>query len=115
MEPNDIIEGTVAYLKAEFGIQQVGYRDTITVRAPEGTEAAYFGVAADGRIPVLAASRTAFEESGEPFRMTISVYAADRTLFAVNAGQVPVEARKHATEAADSEPEPEPGPENDVT
>jgi GntR family transcriptional regulator len=113
IEPNDITEGTVAYLKKALRIQQVGYRDTITVRAPESSEATYFGVAGDGRIPVLAASRTAFDKSGEPIRMTISVYAADRTLFAVNAGQVPVEARKHATEAADSEPEP--SPENDVT
>jgi GntR family transcriptional regulator len=102
IEPSDMADGTVAYLEAELGIQQVGYRDTITVRAPDSMEAAYFGVAEDGRIPVLAASRTAFEESGDPFRMTISVYAADRTLFAVNAGRVPAEARRQATEAPDS-------------
>jgi GntR family transcriptional regulator len=102
MEPANIEEGTVAYLKEDFGIRQAGYRETIAVRTPDSSEAAYFGVAADGRIPVLAASRTAFEESGNPIRMTITVYAADRTLFAVNAGQVPVEAKSQATEASDS-------------
>jgi len=102
IEARDIPEGTVQYLKDVLKIHQVGYRDTIMVRPPKSSEARFFDIAADGRVSVLAATRTAFDGAGDPIRMTITVYAADRTLFAVNAGKVPAEARSQATEAADS-------------
>ena len=42
IQATDIKEGTVAYLKETVGITQVGYRDKITVRAPDETETAFF-------------------------------------------------------------------------
>jgi GntR family transcriptional regulator len=88
---NDIKEGAVEYLRETVGIKQVGYRDTITVRAPDGTEARFFGLADDGRVSVIETRRTAFDNDGMPVRLTISVYPADRNQLAVNVGRVPEE------------------------
>jgi GntR family transcriptional regulator len=88
---NDIKEGAVEYLRETVGIKQVGYRDTITVRAPDATEARFFGLADDGRVSVIETRRTAFDNDGMPVRLTISVYPADRNQLAVNVGRVPEE------------------------
>ncbi len=89
IQAGDITEGTVAYLEETLGIKQVGYQDTIMVRAPHGSESRFFRLPGDGRISVIEVRRTAFNEQGAPVRLTISVYPADRNLFAVNVGQVP--------------------------
>jgi GntR family transcriptional regulator len=91
IEPDDIREGTVAYLRENLGIKQAGYRDTITVRAPDNVEAAFFRLPDDGRISIVETRRTAFDEQGAPIRLTVSVYPADRNQFAVNVGELPVE------------------------
>jgi GntR family transcriptional regulator len=88
--PN-IVEGTVEYLRTELGLRQAGYRDKITVRAPNGTEASFFRLPDDGRVAVFEVSRTAFDDKGKPFRLTVSVYPADRNQFTVNVGKVPPE------------------------
>ncbi len=88
---NDIEEGAVEYLRETVGIKQVGYRDTITVRAPDGVEARFFGLADDGRVSVIETRRTAFDKNGMPVRLTVSVYPADRNQLAVNVGRVPEE------------------------
>jgi GntR family transcriptional regulator len=88
---NDITEGAVEYLRETVGIKQVGYRDTITVRAPDGPEARFFGLADDGRVSVIETRRTAFDAQGVPVRLTVSVYPADRNQLAVNVGAVPPE------------------------
>jgi GntR family transcriptional regulator len=89
IQAGDIPEGTVAYLDQTLGIRQVGYRDTITVRAPDGFESRFFGLSEDGSISVIEIRRTAFDQHGAPVRLTISVYPADRNQFAVIVGQVP--------------------------
>ena len=89
IQAGDITEGTVAYLEETLGIKQVGYQDTIMVRAPHGSESRFFRLPGDGRISVIEVRRTAFDEQGAPVRLTISVYPADRNQFAVNVGQVP--------------------------
>ena len=89
IEAGDIREGTVTYLGETLGIKQAGYRDTITVRAPDNVEAAFFKLPDDGRISVIETRRTAFDEQGTPVRLTVSVYPADRNQFAVNVGEVP--------------------------
>jgi GntR family transcriptional regulator len=89
IQAGDISEGTVTYLSEKLGIKQVGYRDTITVRAPDGSEARFFRLPEDGRISVIEIRRTAFDEQGAPVRLTTSVYPADRNQFALNVGQVP--------------------------
>jgi GntR family transcriptional regulator len=87
----NIEEGTVAHLNAKLGLRQVGYRDMVAVRAPDSNEASYFKLPDDGRVPVFEVLRTAFDDHGQPFRLTVSVYPADRNQFAVNVGDVPDE------------------------
>jgi GntR family transcriptional regulator len=89
IQATDIKEGTVAYLKGELQISQLGYRDTITVRAPDETETAFFKLPDDGRVAVFEIRRVAFDQQRKPFRLTISVYPVDRNRFVVNVGKVP--------------------------
>src|ERR1700730_13126663 len=93
----NIDEGTVQYLRKSVGIKQVGYRDTITVRAPDEAETVFFKLPSDGRVSVIEARQTAFDETGIPVRLTVSVYPADRNQFAVNVGQVPVKVANPAS------------------
>jgi GntR family transcriptional regulator len=85
----NIDEGTVQYLKDSLGIFQKGYRDWIIVRAPNPTEANFFAVPPDGRIPIVEITRTAFDGNQQPMRVTVTVYPADRSQFIVNSGDVP--------------------------
>ena len=87
----DIPQGTVAYLHSEFGLNQVGYRDKVTVRAPDTNETGFFKLPDDGRVAVFDVRRTAFDQDGRPFRLTVSVYPTDRNQFTINVGQVPDE------------------------
>jgi GntR family transcriptional regulator len=91
LQAPDITNGTMAYLKEALGIEQAGWRDTITVRAPDEVEAGFFGLPDDGRVPVIETRRTAFDKKGMPVRVTVSVYPADRNQFAANFGDVPAE------------------------
>ena len=114
IEASDIQQGSVEYLWESIGIKQVGYRDTVKVRPPDATEARFFGLPDDGGVSVIETRRTAFDESGAPFRLTVSVYPADRNEFAVNVGQVPDEVATPrvdpgpAQSAADSRTVPQP-------
>src|ERR1035438_1859327 len=49
---DNIAQGTVQYLRDALQIEQVGYRDWLTVRAPNATEADFFRLAQDGRVPM---------------------------------------------------------------
>jgi GntR family transcriptional regulator len=86
----NIQEGTVQYLAEALHIRQVGYRDRITVRAPNPTEADFFGLPSDGRVPMYEITRTAYDGNGQPMRVTAAVYPADRNQFIVNVGKVPL-------------------------
>jgi GntR family transcriptional regulator len=88
IQARDIPDGTVHYLAKECGIKQVGYSDRISVRPPDETQTAFFELPADGRVSVFEISRVAFEENGEPFRLMVTVYPADRNQFRVNVGEV---------------------------
>jgi GntR family transcriptional regulator len=85
----NIDEGTVQYLKESLGIFQKSYRDWIIVRAPNATEADFFSLPSDGRIPMFEITRTAFDGNQHPMRVTVTVYPADRSQFIVNSGDVP--------------------------
>lgn len=85
----NIEEGTVQYLADALHLHQMGYRDWITVRAPNSTEADFFKLPPDGRIAVYEIFRTAFDGNLQPVRLTVTVFPADRNQFVVNAGQVP--------------------------
>jgi GntR family transcriptional regulator len=99
MEARDIPEGLVAYLRKQIGLQQAGYRDKLSVRAPDTNETAFFKLPDDGRVPIFEVARTAFDQDGTPFRLTVSVYPADRNQFAVNVGQVPGELERSHSRA----------------
>jgi GntR family transcriptional regulator len=79
----DIPEGTVEYLKKTLGLTQARYLDTITVRAPDGTEASFFGIPADGRVQLLQVIRTTYDRAGHPIRLTLTIYPADRNRFVI--------------------------------
>lgn len=99
----NIDTGTMAYLKETLGIDQAGWRDTITVRAPDEGETTFFKLPDDGRISVIETRRTAFDKRGTPVRVTVSVYPADRNQFAANFGDVPARVADPAS-TADTSP-----------
>jgi GntR family transcriptional regulator len=85
----NIDEGTVQYLGDTLHIRQVGYSDRITMRPPNQTEAEFFKLPSDGRVPMYEITRTAYDGNGQPMRVTVAVYPADRNQFIVNVGVVP--------------------------
>ena len=89
MDNDGIPEGTVRYLADTLGLRQVGYRDWITVRAPDAAEASFFTVPQDGRVGVFEIFRTGFDQTGTPMRLTVTVFPTDRNEFVVNVGDVP--------------------------
>jgi GntR family transcriptional regulator len=91
IQAKDIDEGTVAYLRECLGVEQAGWRDTITVRPADQAEAAFFKLAEDGRVSMIETRRTAFEASGSPVRLTVTAYPADRNQLVVNVGKTPPE------------------------
>jgi GntR family transcriptional regulator len=91
IQATNIERGTVAYLAETLRVDQVGWRDVITVRTSDQVEANFFGLPGDGRVSVIETRRTAFDEHGKAVRLTVSVYPADRNQFAVNVGRVPID------------------------
>jgi GntR family transcriptional regulator len=88
-DDQNIEEGTVAYLKETLKVEQIGYRDWITVRAPDLNETAFFRLPPDGRVQVFEIFRTAFDQHGNPMRVTVTVFPTDRNQFIINVGDVP--------------------------
>jgi len=84
IEAVDLAEGTIQYLRDEFGIEQVGYRDVITVRAPDANEPSFFKLREDGSVAVFENFRTSYDRDGAPIRITVTVYPADRNQFIIN-------------------------------
>ncbi len=91
IEASNIEEGTVGYLKDAIDVEQAGWRDTLTVRAPDVNETGFFGLPGDGRVSVIETRRTAFDKTGQPIRLTVSVYPADRNEFVINVGDIPAD------------------------
>jgi GntR family transcriptional regulator len=88
----DLAEGTITYLRDALGLVQIGYRDQILVRPPSDGEASFFRLPDDGRVSVMVICRTGYTEGSDglvPFRLTVSVFPADRNQFAINSGTVP--------------------------
>jgi GntR family transcriptional regulator len=81
----DITDGAVRYLADSIDVRQTGYRDWITARVPDSNEQGFFGVSHDAS--VFEIFRTAFDQTGLPMRVTVTVFPADRNQFIVNAGK----------------------------
>jgi GntR family transcriptional regulator len=84
----DIRPGVVSYLTEVLGIEQAGWRDTIIVRASNEEEAGFFRLSDDGRVSMIEDWRTAFDQHGAPFRLTVCAYPADRNQLVANFGLV---------------------------
>ncbi len=97
-DADDIEGGAVKYLLETLGLQQVGYRDLITVRAPNATEATFFNLPQDGRVAVFENFRTAFDQTGVPMRVTVTIFPTDRNQFAVEVGAVPEDQEQPGSE-----------------
>jgi GntR family transcriptional regulator len=89
LDDQDIAEGTVRYLEDTLQVKQVGYRDWITVRTPAPDEIAFFRLPPDGRVQIFEIFRTAFDQNGDPMRVTVTVFPTDRNQFIVNVGDIP--------------------------
>jgi GntR family transcriptional regulator len=90
----DIAEGTVAYISHTLGLRPAGHRDTLLVRPPREDETRFFKLPDDGRVSVVAIVRTGYRDGAEgpvPFRVTFTVFPADRNQFVINFGDVPTE------------------------
>jgi GntR family transcriptional regulator len=96
----DIENGAVRYLEQALSVTQAGWRDRITVRAPNGNEAAFFKIPEDGRIAVFETLRTGYDQGGKPLRLTVTTYPADRNQFVMNVGDVPPERITPPSEAS---------------
>jgi GntR family transcriptional regulator len=83
----EISEGAVQYLAKSIGLNQVGYRDWITARSPNDHEQAFFRISHDAA--VFEIFRTAFDQHGNPMRVTVTVFPTDRNQFIVNVGDLP--------------------------
>ncbi|HUZ27065.1 MAG TPA: GntR family transcriptional regulator [Streptosporangiaceae bacterium] len=91
IQAEEIHPGVVDYIEQVLGIKQAGWRDRFTVRAPDRRETEFFSLPDDGRIAVIEIVRTGYDQSGEPFRVTVTTYPADRNQFVMLAGEVPDE------------------------
>jgi GntR family transcriptional regulator len=89
LDDQDIEEGTVRYIEEMLGLKQVGYRDWITVRAPDINEITLFRLPPDGRVQVFELFRTAFDQKATPMRVTVTIFPTDRNQLIVNVGNVP--------------------------
>jgi GntR family transcriptional regulator len=98
----DIKPGALAYLEEALGIKQAGIRDRIAVRVPDGTETNFFSLPDDGRVAVFQIIRTGYDEAGQPFRVTVTTYPADRNQFLMTSGKVPDEPARPLDDAARS-------------
>ena len=61
LQATSIVLGTMAYLKEALNVTQWGWRDTLTVRAPDENEILFFKIPSDGRVAVIEVVRTAYD------------------------------------------------------
>ncbi|WP_396452484.1 GntR family transcriptional regulator [Actinomadura sp.] len=89
LNSRDIAEGSVAYLQ-RCGHEQVGYEDEFDARPPREEERKFFGHSKNS-LAVIEHIRTAFDQNGEPFRLTVTVYRPGTNKIRFIAGEVPDE------------------------
>jgi GntR family transcriptional regulator len=89
LSSRDIEEGTVAYLK-RCGHEQVGYEDEFDARPPTDDELKFFGLSKHS-LAIIEHVRTAFDQNGEPFRLTVTVYKPGTNKIRFITGEVPDE------------------------
>jgi DNA-binding GntR family transcriptional regulator len=98
--PRDIPEGAVAYLGATLGYHEVGFHDEIRARVPDENEKRFFALGDSAASIVFETVRTAYSADGNPFRVTVTVWPADRTRLHYNDGDVPLDVLKSPGDAS---------------
>lgn len=88
LEAIDIAEGTMEYLRLAFGIREEGSAEVISARVPDSNEADFFSLPEDGRIAIIEHHQISYDRDGQPIRLTITVYPADRNQFVLNVTSV---------------------------
>jgi GntR family transcriptional regulator len=94
IQAKDLLPGAVPYVEEATSIKQVGWRDRFVVRTPDRRETEFFSLPDDGRIAVIETIRTGYDESGKPFRVTVTTYPADRNQFVMTVGDAPASPRE---------------------
>lgn len=89
LQARDIPQGATEYVREKLGIETVGYRDRLTVRAPDSIEANFFRLPDYGTVLVVVVRRTAYTSGPTPIRFTVIVYPADRNHFVIDSGETP--------------------------
>ncbi|HEY8479333.1 MAG TPA: GntR family transcriptional regulator [Spirillospora sp.] len=89
LSPRDIPEGAVAYLGEALGYSEVGFHDEIRARVPDDNEKRFFNLGDSAADVVFETVRTAYSPDGKAFRLTVTVWPADRTRLHYNNGKVP--------------------------
>jgi GntR family transcriptional regulator len=97
----NIVEGTVRYIAQAIDVRQLGYRDWITARGPDLNEQTFFGLSHDAT--VFEIFRTAFDQTGTPLRVTVTVFPTDRNQFIIDVGDVPSPEYNQADQAEPQE------------
>lgn len=109
----EIAEGAIAYLRERLGIKQTGHRDRLLVRPPSEDEARFFKLSDDGRVFVVSIVRTGYRygDGGPvPFRVTFTVFPADRNQLVIESGEVPKDLPGPARGLASGDRQARPGP-----
>jgi len=102
LKAQDIPGGVNCYLNEKLGLRQIGHRDRVMVRPPDEDEARFLQLPDDGSVSVISVIRTGYRDSAEgpvPFRVTFTVYPADRNQLIINSGAVPMEPAAPASDA----------------
>ena len=102
LKAQDIPGGVNCYLNEKLGLRQIGHRDRVMVRPPDEDEARFLQLPDDGSVSVISVIRTGYRDSAEgpvPFRVTFTVYPADRNQLIINSGAVPKEPAAPASDA----------------
>jgi len=89
LEVEDIPRGAMAYLKDQLGIEESGTVDRISARSPTPGEVEFFRLPDVGDVAMLVRRRTTFDHDGNPIRVTVTTYPADRNEFEFLTGDVP--------------------------
>lgn len=89
IQVRDIPMGAMAYLHEKLGIEEAGTVDRISARSPNAGESEFFRLPDVGNVAMLEHRRTTFDHDGNPIRVTVTSYPADRNEFEFLTGNVP--------------------------